>query len=213
MEIGALGRTYQPGETIIRQGEAGDCMYVIQEGQAEVVMLREGREVRLAVRGSGEFFGEMSLFEHQAQMATVRALTVVRVLTVDQKNFIRRLHADPSLAYRIVQVMSHRIHELSAQVVEEALSESNGAPSATAARRSHTWETGHPARSVRKIAGQASLVDIKGEVTAREGNLLRRALPEARTSALGGVILNLSGVLLSRSTWATRRGHSCSSPK
>ncbi len=125
MEKGALGRTYQPGEIIIRQGEVGDCMYVIQEGQVQVVIVQDGREVCLAVRGPGEFFGEMALFEHQVRMANVRAMTLVRVLTVDRKNLIHRVHEDPSLAYRIIQVMSHRIRELSMQVATEALSKSS----------------------------------------------------------------------------------------
>jgi CRP-like cAMP-binding protein len=115
---GALGKVYQDGEIIVRQGEVGDCMYVIQEGQVEVVLEKDGEEVRLAVRGEGEFFGEMAIFEREVRMATVRALGQARVLTIDKKNFLRRIHEDPSLAYRIVQTMSHRIRELSAEVAQ-----------------------------------------------------------------------------------------------
>ncbi len=115
---GALGKVYQDGEVIVRQGEVGDCMYVIQEGQVEVVLEMDGEEVRLALRGEGEFFGEMAIFEHEVRMATVRALGQARVLTIDKKNFLRRIHKDPSLAYRIVQTMSRRIRELSAEVAQ-----------------------------------------------------------------------------------------------
>jgi CRP-like cAMP-binding protein len=115
---GALGKVYQEGEVIVRQGEVGDCMYVIQEGQVEVVLEKDSGEVRLAVRGEGEFFGEMAIFEREVRMATVRALGQARVLTIDKKNFLRRIHEDPSLAYRIVQTMSHRIRELSAEVAQ-----------------------------------------------------------------------------------------------
>ena len=115
---GALGKVYQDGEVIVRQGEVGDCMYVIQEGQVEVVLEKDGEEVRLAVRGEGEFFGEMAIFEREVRMATVRALGQARVLTIDKKNFLRRIHKDPSLAYRIVQTMSRRIRELSAEVAQ-----------------------------------------------------------------------------------------------
>ncbi len=115
---GALGKVYQDGEVIVRQGEVGDCMYVIQEGQVEVVLEKDGEEVRLAVRGEGEFFGEMAIFEREVRMATVRALGQARVLTIDKKNFLRRIHKDPSLAYHIVQTMSRRIRELSAEVAQ-----------------------------------------------------------------------------------------------
>jgi len=88
-------------------------MFIIQEGLVEVVKSIHDREVRLAVRRAGEFFGEMALFEHEARMATVRAKGTARILTIDKENFLRRIHEDPSLAYRMVQMMSHRIRILS----------------------------------------------------------------------------------------------------
>lgn len=116
MSEGALGKMYQDGEVIIHQGDVGECMFVIQEGQVEVLSEVDGRELRLAVRKEGDFFGEMSIFERETRSATVRALGPARVLTVDKKNFLRRIAADPSLAFRIVQTMSSRIRELSADV-------------------------------------------------------------------------------------------------
>jgi len=116
MDTGALGKTYKNGEIIIRQGDIGDCMYVIQEGQVEILVEQGGQEMRLAVRGTGELLGEMAIFEKEKRSATVRALGTVRVLTVDERNFMRRVHEDPSLAYRIVRMMAHRIRELSNEV-------------------------------------------------------------------------------------------------
>jgi CRP/FNR family cyclic AMP-dependent transcriptional regulator len=113
---GTLGRVYQDGEPIVRQGEVGDCMYVIQEGRVEVVVEEGDKEVRLMVLDTGDLFGEMAIVEREVRMATVRALGQVRVLTIDQKNFLRRIHEDPSLAWRVVQTMSHRIRELAAEV-------------------------------------------------------------------------------------------------
>ena len=116
MEISELGRVCEAGEEIVRQGELGDCMYVIQEGAVEVLVERDGRQVPIAVRREGEFFGEMALFEHEARSATVRALGRTRVLTVDKRNLLRRIHQDPALGMRIVQAMSHRIRELSQEL-------------------------------------------------------------------------------------------------
>ncbi len=113
---GALGRVYQDGEVIIRQGEVGDSMFVIQQGQIQVLVEREGHEVPLRVAGEGEAVGEMAIFEREVRSATVRALGEVRVLTIDKKNFLRRITEDPSLAFRMVQIMSRRIRELSAEV-------------------------------------------------------------------------------------------------
>ncbi len=116
MESGALGRVYNEGEDIVRQGETGDCMYVIQKGKAEVLHEADGKEVRLNILGDGDFFGEMALFQRLARSATVRALGEVRVLTVDRKILLRRVHEDPSFAFRILQKMSDRIRELDDEV-------------------------------------------------------------------------------------------------
>jgi CRP-like cAMP-binding protein len=112
MDTGALGRIYEDGEVIIRQGEVGDCMFVIQDGQVEILVEGDGVEVPLAVRGEGDFIGEMAIFDRDVRSATVRALGQVRVLTVDKRNFLLRIHKDPSLAFRIVETMSRRIREL-----------------------------------------------------------------------------------------------------
>lgn len=118
METGALGKIYQDGEIIIRQGEVGDCMFVIQEGRVEVLAERDGHEVLIAVREEGDFFGEMAIFERDVRSATVRASGEVRILTVDKKNFLRRIHEDPSLAFRLVETMSSRIRALSEEVAQ-----------------------------------------------------------------------------------------------
>ena len=124
-KAGALGKVYQDGEVIVSQGEVGDCMYVIQEGQVEVLLEKDGKVTRVAVLGGGDFFGEMSLIEREVRSATVRALGAVRVLTVDKGTFLHRIHDDPSLAYRIMQKMSHRIRELDGELARVQVARSH----------------------------------------------------------------------------------------
>jgi len=117
MSQGALGKVYHDREVIVRQGEAGDGLFVIQAGQLEILSENHGRETRLRVAGEGELIGEMAVFEREVRSATVRALGEARVLTIDRRNFLRRINEDPSLAFRLVEAMSHRIRELGAEVV------------------------------------------------------------------------------------------------
>ncbi len=109
MKPGALGKFYQKGDIIIREGESGDCMYVIQEGTVEVFQERSGKEVHLAYLTEGDFFGEMAIFEQEERSASVRTMEDTRILTIDQKSFLKRIHEDPSLAFHIVQILSNRI--------------------------------------------------------------------------------------------------------
>lgn len=91
-------------------------MYVIQEGAVEIILEEEGEEILLAKRKAGDFFGEMALFDRDVRSASVRALGPARILTVDKKNLLPRIHQDPSMAFRILEIMSNRIRELLLEV-------------------------------------------------------------------------------------------------
>ncbi len=117
---GLLGKKYRPGDVIYRQGERGDCLYVIQGGQVEVVQRIGDKEFCLAVLGDGDFFGEMALFEEETRSATVRALSEVWVFTLEKNSLLLRIHEDPSLGFRIIERLSHRVHELETTLVRQA---------------------------------------------------------------------------------------------
>jgi CRP-like cAMP-binding protein len=117
-QTGALGKVYEDGDIIMCQGDQGDCMFVIQEGSVDILVEREGRQVLIANRGEGDIIGEMAIFEDEVRMATVKAKGHVRILTVDKRNFLRRIHQDPSIAYSIVQAMSHRIRQLTQELAQ-----------------------------------------------------------------------------------------------
>lgn len=116
METGGVGKLYQDGEVIVRQGEVGNCMYVIQSGKAEVVEERNEQTVPLAALGENDFFGEMAIFENRVRSATVRALGAVRVLTVDKKTLLRRIQQDPALAFHFLERICNRIRKLDCEL-------------------------------------------------------------------------------------------------
>ena len=118
MESSALGKVYGDGEIIVKQGEVGDCMYVIQEGQVEILVEKEDSKILVKTLDENDYFGEMAIFDREVRSATVRALGEVRVLTIDRKNFLRGIHEDPSIAFRLVQAMSQRIRDLTKRLTE-----------------------------------------------------------------------------------------------
>ncbi len=100
------------GQVLFYEGDAGDHFYLILEGQAEIIKaLGQEGERRLALRGRGELFGEMSLFRRDAQRtASVRALDAVRLLEMTRGDFDRLLQRNPRLGYAMVQVLSERLN-------------------------------------------------------------------------------------------------------
>jgi len=112
-----LGEIYRGGEIIIRQGDVGNAMYQIKDGEVEVVQLHNGKDVRLAILGQGDTFGELSLFGNDKRSATVRALGDVRVTTVDKSKFLCGLQEDLTLAFTTFQNMAARLDHMNAELV------------------------------------------------------------------------------------------------
>lgn len=114
---GALGKVYADGEIIIRQGETGNCMYVVQGGRVEVMQNSlKGGEQHLAYLEAGDFFGEMAVFEKEIRSATVRSVGESRVLSVDRKALLTRIREDPLLAVNLLKTMSRRIRNLNEEI-------------------------------------------------------------------------------------------------
>jgi len=105
-------KRFKQGETIFRQGDIGDRVYVIIKGEVEVV--REDAEKRptvLARLGPEEYFGEMALLRNVPRSASVRALTEVQTLTIHQTHFGELFAHVPALRKSVESVMRGRSTE------------------------------------------------------------------------------------------------------
>jgi CRP-like cAMP-binding protein len=87
-ELGALLELAEPsvfgaGQAIVKQGEAGNAMYLIAEGSADVVLHASGRsDVRLCTLRAGDFFGELSLVDHEPRSADVSVVEECTALKI-----------------------------------------------------------------------------------------------------------------------------------
>ncbi|MBZ0304223.1 MAG: cyclic nucleotide-binding domain-containing protein [Anaerolineae bacterium] len=97
--------TYQAGEILIGEGDAGDTIYAIQQGEVQVV---HNGDV-LATLGPGELVGEMALIDQMPRSATVIALTDVRVVPVDPDHFYALLQKTPVFGTRVMHLISSRL--------------------------------------------------------------------------------------------------------
>ena len=102
-----LAKTLHPvrfatGDTIFREGDAAHEMFVVLDGEVEVVKhSRRGRDHRVAMLGPTDCFGEMSLIDVQPRSATVRAIAPCRLLRVTSEDF-DRLYRHDVKSYAIV---------------------------------------------------------------------------------------------------------------
>ena len=80
-----------PGTAVVREGEIGHHLYVIEEGEVEVS--RGGRPV--ATLGPGDYFGEIALLRHVPRTATVVAKTPATLLSLEREGFLEEVTGHP----------------------------------------------------------------------------------------------------------------------
>ncbi len=106
-----IGRVHLgPGEFVFREGDKGDMLYVIMEGEVEVLKEEPGKEpVTLACLSDGDCFGEMALISDNPRMAAVRSKTKVNLLTVDSEAFQALFAHLPPLRGLFQQLIKERM--------------------------------------------------------------------------------------------------------
>lgn len=100
---------FADGECIVRRGDVGRDMFVIQSG---AVVVRNAAGEAIARLGKGEFFGEMSVLESSPRDADVFADGDTCVLALGSGALFIRLRRDPSFALELLQALSHRVRVL-----------------------------------------------------------------------------------------------------
>lgn len=105
---------YFSGETVLRQGRAGDSLFIIEEGEVQVIVDHGGRREKVAQLGPGSFFGEMALLTGAVRTATVETTVPTMFFVIDREVFRETLEANPELTERISRVLIERSKELEA---------------------------------------------------------------------------------------------------
>ena len=124
-EESSLGKDYKDGSTIFEENSVGKEMYIIISGKVKIIKEKDTVETILATLDEGEFFGEMSLFDNNPRSATVKAIGNVKLLEINQKNFLKKISKDPSLAFRILEKMSQRIRMTDEKILNQVLEMKN----------------------------------------------------------------------------------------
>ncbi len=78
---------FEPGEIIFNEGDVGDYLYIIVNGEVEIFKTFSGEKKTMAKLKKGEYFGEMALLNQGSRSATVCCLTAVDVLALKKKDF------------------------------------------------------------------------------------------------------------------------------
>ena len=113
---------YEAGATIFLMGAAGDSLMTVISGSVGIsVSAADGREIRLATFGEGEFFGEIALFDGKKRSATATAITACRLAVLQRRDLLAFLGRQSGIWLKIVEALCSRLRLTDQQIAEVAL--------------------------------------------------------------------------------------------
>lgn len=109
-------REYQPGQTLLRQGETGVGLFIITRGTVNVSQTApDGATRELGVFGRGDVLGEMSLLDDQPRTATVVASEPTSVIVIPVWDFRAAMRESPEIGIKLLSVLTRRLRRLETQ--------------------------------------------------------------------------------------------------
>ncbi|MBF0317558.1 MAG: Crp/Fnr family transcriptional regulator [Nitrospirae bacterium] len=103
-------RHFKKGQTVIEQEDTNNYMYIVLEGSVKVTQLTEdGKEIVLASRQAGEYFGELSLLDGKTTSATVSATSDCVVAIISKETFNFLLSSNTKIIDNLLQTLCLRL--------------------------------------------------------------------------------------------------------
>jgi len=106
-----FAKLYEPGQVIISEFEPGDCFYLIQSGNVQLVKCVNGAKKNLDILKPGEFFGEMAILDNSPRSATCVAIGNVECLEFNKANFQVLITGNPQIAIILLKLFCKRIYD------------------------------------------------------------------------------------------------------
>ncbi len=122
LAAGSVRRNFPKGRTIVAEGEPSQSLYILLSGRAKVQRSdAEGKEVILAVLGSGECFGEMSLIDDAPRSASVITLESCDFMAINKENFKAMLIQNNEMCMAVMKGLVKRLREADKKIETLAL--------------------------------------------------------------------------------------------
>ena len=115
-------RSYRSGDAIFREGEPGDSLHMVIEGQVRIVVLSAvGEEVTVTYLGPGECVGDLALLDGRPRSASALASQATKTLVVTRGDFRRWLRERPQAAFALLETLSLRVRRTDEALADLAL--------------------------------------------------------------------------------------------
>jgi CRP/FNR family transcriptional regulator, cyclic AMP receptor protein len=121
-------KSFRAGDIVFSQGDVGSSMYVVQAGAVQIYLPSAEKDtppVTLKDVRTGEYFGELALFDNKPRSASVRALVDTVLLELTRDELGEHLGKSPKAAMTILSEMGNRLRETNAMLSQRASTDAN----------------------------------------------------------------------------------------
>lgn len=109
---------YEPGQTLCRQGDAGDAAYVIIDGEADVLVDTPNGPLKVAHLAKNAIVGEIAILCDMPRTATVRAATQLSALKIKKEQFLKLVTEFPDLSIEMLRELASRLAATTAELTD-----------------------------------------------------------------------------------------------
>ncbi len=111
-----FGKKIPANTVLFHEGDAGEEMFIIQNGRVKISKRIRGVEKTLATLEKGEFFGEMAILNDKPRSATAETLDDCDMLVIDRKTFDALIRGNSEIAVRFIKRLADRLREANDQM-------------------------------------------------------------------------------------------------
>ena len=113
--------TFKPGDSLFHQGDVGDALYIIVEGDADVLVDAPGGPMTVATMGKNDFVGDIAVLCDVPRTATVTAKSELITMRISKELFFQLVCQFPQIAIEIMRVLAHRL-DVTTRQLQDAVS-------------------------------------------------------------------------------------------
>lgn len=106
-----FSKVFSKGETIFKEGQTGDCAYLIESGQVELFVKTKEGSTPLSLLGAGEIFGEMSMLDGIRREASARAVSKVVLSVVSKEALSERIDEADPIVRLLINMLTKRTRQ------------------------------------------------------------------------------------------------------
>ncbi len=109
---------FKEGDIIFNEGDKGQHLYLILNGEIDIYKYMEGRNIVIATIKKGDVFGEMAILDDEIRTASAQVISEsAQLMQVTKEHFIDQIKKNPTFIFNILKNLSKRLETINSELI------------------------------------------------------------------------------------------------